>query len=371
MMRIPSSLMRSVGAVGAVPISFDGSQPMSFEQLATNFIADQAQEQAGIDPALSGKIVGAVSDGKVSTDELRDIAGYIAGAGAAAGCVAAGLAVVAPLCAGVGKSLAGLVFSEDEPGVTPQQMVDAVAKSLSSRCPAYACQAAIIHMVEAESQPFLAAAEVVMHGSPFDLPQNTAAMAQAHAMFVERSRLRAQNMIVASQLESEASFIDRTRLFADTVINAYAPTCTIGCDPGWLEGKAEELAYEALSAERFPGNQSPEFVASFHRKQIEGEIKEKTGKAPVGVSFVVPKDYSSNSGSTPVFQNLPADGSASSGPTATSQYQYDVAGNPISNPEPAAEESSALPTVLGVVALAAAGWTGWRLYKKQPIVPKF
>lgn len=39
--------------------------------------------------------------------------------------------------------------------------------------------------------------------------------------------------------------------------------------------------------------------------------------------------------------------------------------------KPAAESSSILPTVLGVVALAAAGWAGYRVYKGKPVLPKF
>lgn len=39
--------------------------------------------------------------------------------------------------------------------------------------------------------------------------------------------------------------------------------------------------------------------------------------------------------------------------------------------KPAADSSSVLPTVLGVVALAAAGWTGYRVYKGKPVLPKF
>lgn len=35
------------------------------------------------------------------------------------------------------------------------------------------------------------------------------------------------------------------------------------------------------------------------------------------------------------------------------------------------KESSVLPTVLGVTAVAALGWVGWRVYKRKPIVPKF
>jgi hypothetical protein len=211
-------------------------------------------------------------------------------------------------------------------------------------------------MVRHEAAPYLEAWSVFASTNPtsgvYD-PNGSAsekagkALDKAESDFLSRVKNTAQNMVLAENLKIEASFIDRIGLFRGTVVDGYAPFCTGDCDIGWLEGMAGEMAYQVLLTQRFPGNGSSDMVAASYRQQIEGHIKEQTGVSVESAKFEIQKPYN---------------------PYASVTYNEPIHGGGLVIAKE--EETSAVPTVLGVTALALLGWVGLRTYQKKPLLPK-
>lgn len=395
MIRVPGQQARSGGTLGSMTTD-------SFGYLLDSAIAQQSTEPNGFDAGFTSKIASAVRDGDLSAQDVADIAGAIGAASGAAAC--SSFPIAAPLCATAGGYIAQSVvsffssqpsgqfstpfdsaiamiklgFSTNDPDAVRQwfqpiwyEWFDGLVAAMSKPCPSDECST----MVKAKLAPYrelyvqrfidcliandFSGAALSPKNNPLYQCLQDNAPTEADVSWWQK---QAGEAVAAFQLGLEARFLGRVDAFAKSIYDGYAPFCqkaqaVKGCE-GQLWGKAWDIAYTTLSAQRFPGQNvlTPEAVAKAKRDELEGSVRTAIG---------YDADFSGVQFPNPFLTTISPD-VISNVHTVTTLDPDVVTGLTHSNDD---EGMSAGGKVLIGTGVLAALWAGYRLYVKKPVWP--